>query len=137
MTGMTMPRLLPLALLALAACSDRSGGNAAAPNAAAPDHAKITGMDMGATAPAPNDTPATRLYKESMATMMTAMPDYTQDADIDFNRQMKVHHQAAIAMAEAQLAYGKDPASTALSKEIIAAQRKEIARIDAWLAQRR
>jgi hypothetical protein len=94
------------------------------------------GMNMAMMAPAPNDTPATRSYKQSMATMMQSMPAYTQDADVDFNKQMKIHHQAAIDMAEVQLANGKDPASKALAQKIIADQRKEIAQIDAWLQQR-
>lgn len=42
-------------------------------------------MDMGMTTAAPGDTPATRSYKSSMATMMNSMPAYTQDADVDFN----------------------------------------------------
>lgn len=49
---------------------------------------------------------------------------------------MKVHHQAAIDMAEVQLANGKDAATKALAQEIIGAQHREIAQIDAWLAQR-
>lgn len=94
-------------------------------------------MDMSMMTPAAGDTPATRSYKASMATMMKSMPAYTQDADVDFNQQMKVHHQAAVAMAEAELANGKDPASRALAQKIIADQRKEIAQIDDWLQQRR
>lgn len=91
---------------------------------------------MAMMTPAPDDTPATRSYKQSMTTMMSSMPAYTQDADVDFNRQMKVHHQAAIDMAEIELANGKDPASKALAQEVITAQRREIAQIDAWLAER-
>jgi uncharacterized protein (DUF305 family) len=128
------------AVLALAACSQPEAAKApesTAPASAAGGHHSDANSDhMAMLEPAPADTPATRGYKESMATMMRTMPAYTQDADIDFNKQMKVHHQAAIDMAEAQLAHGKDAASRTLAEEIIAAQRKEIAQIDAWLRQR-
>lgn len=62
---------------------------------------------------------------------------YTQDADVDFDQQMKLHHQATIAMAEAELANGKDSASRALAQKIIDDQRKETSQIDDWLPQRR
>jgi hypothetical protein len=146
--------LVPLAALLLMGCSQgesetppqaaaqpaseasaaEHGGSAGAPGRS---HGEEVGMDMRMMTPAPGDTPATRSYKASMSTMMKSMPAYTQDADVDFNQQMKVHHQAAIGMAEAQLAHGKDPASRALAQKIIADQRKEIAQIDDWLQQRR
>lgn len=131
-------------ILILTGCSGGGTDNAATAPAATPSgasaHEGMAGMagmaGMSSMEPAPNDTEATRGYKRSMATMMNSMPAYTQDADIDFNKQMKVHHQAAIDMAEAQLAHGTDPASRALAQEIVAAQRREIAQIDAWLRQR-
>ena len=57
----------------------------------------------------------------------------TGDADRDFAVMMKIHHQGAIDMAQAQLVAGKDPEMRKLAKEIIVAQRKEIALIDRWL----
>lgn len=146
--------LMPLTALIVVGCSQDENGQATqaaaqpasasasaehvdAPGAPAHTHGEAQGdMKMAMMTPAPEDTPATRSYKASMATMMKSMPAYTQDADVDFNRQMKVHHQAAIDMAEAELANGKDPASKALAQEIISAQRKEIAQIDAWLRDR-
>ena len=138
--------LIPLAALLLAGCSQ--GENETSPQAAAQPASAVSaaehgggdehgGMDVAMMTPAAGDTPATRSYKASMATMMKSMPAYTQDADVDFNQQMKVHHQAAIAMAEAELAHGRDPASRALAQKIIADQRQEIAQIDTWLQQRR
>lgn len=91
---------------------------------------------MAMMQPAAGDTPATRGYKASMMKMMQGMPPYTGDADIDFNKQMRVHHLAAIDMAEAQLANGQDPATKALAQKIISDQKKEVAQIDAWLQQR-
>lgn len=91
---------------------------------------------MAMMTPAPGDSPATRGYKASMMKMMQGMPPYTGDADIDFNKQMRVHHIAAVDMAEAQLAHGNDPASKALAQKIITDQKKEIAQIDVWMQQR-
>lgn len=93
-------------------------------------------MDMGATGPAAGDSEATRGSKAAMMKMMHGMPPYTGDADVDFNKQMRGHHVAAVEMAEVELANGKDPESRALALGIIAAQKKEIAQIDAWLAKR-
>src|ERR1700730_3309865 len=56
----------------------------------------------------------------------------TGDADIDFMKQMRTHHEAAIDMAKVVLANGKDVDTKKLAQEIIAAQEKEIATIDAW-----
>ena len=91
---------------------------------------------MASMMPKPNDSAATKGYKQSMMRMMEGMPPYTGDADIDFNKQMRVHHLAAIDMAEVQLAQGTNPESKALAQKIIEEQRKEIAQIDAWLQQR-
>jgi uncharacterized protein (DUF305 family) len=93
-------------------------------------------MDMASTTPQPGDSAATRGYKEAMARMMDGAPPYTGDADIDFNKQMRIHHIAAIDMAEVHLANGKDEGSKALARKIIADQKREVAQIDAWLQQR-
>jgi Domain of unknown function (DUF305) len=93
-------------------------------------------MDMAMMGPAAGDSEATRGSKAAMMKMMHGMPAYTGDADVDFNKQMRGHHVAAIEMAEVQLKHGKDPESRALAQEIIVAQKKEIAGIDAWLAKR-
>lgn len=93
-------------------------------------------MDMDAMGPEAGDSEATRGSKAAMMKMMQGMPPYTGDADVDFNKQMRGHHVAAVEMAEVVLANGKDPESRALAQGIIAAQKKEIAQIDAWLAKR-
>ena len=56
------------------------------------------------------------------------------DTDKDFAMMMKIHHQGAIDMAQMELAHGKSPAMKAMAKQIIAAQKKEIAQFDRWLA---
>lgn len=93
-------------------------------------------MDMAMMGPAAGDSEATRGSKAAMMKMMQGMPPYTGDADVDFNKQMRGHHVAAVDMAEVQLAHGKDAESRALAQEIIKAQKTEIAQIDAWLKKR-
>lgn len=93
-------------------------------------------MDMAMMMPAAGDSAATRGSKQAMMKMMQGMPPYTGDADVDFNKQMRGHHLAAIDMAEVQLANGKDAESRALATKIIADQKREVAQIDAWLQKR-
>lgn len=112
----------------LAACSQQpaTSGNTA-------DHAAMNHQAMTATA---SDSPATRGYKQSMTAMMTDAPAYTGDADVDFMQQMRVHHVAAVAMAQTELVHGKDAQARALAKAVIAAQQQEIEQIDGWLRER-
>lgn len=84
-----------------------------------------------------SDSAATRGYKASMQSMMTDAPPYTGNADVDFMQQMRVHHEAAVAMSKTELAEGKDPVARALAQKVIAAQQAEIAEIDRWLATAR
>jgi uncharacterized protein (DUF305 family) len=46
---------------------------------------------------------------------------------------MRHHHQAAVEMAKVVVANGKDADVKKLAQEIVTAQEKEIATIDAWL----
>lgn len=92
---------------------------------------------MGPMMPAAQDSAATREYKQAMMASMQNGPPFTGDADRDFMQQMRVHHQAAIQMSETLLKHGKDQQTQALAQEIIKAQQREIAEIDAWLSSRR
>lgn len=67
---------------------------------------------------------------------MQKMP-MTGDTDKDFAMMMKIHHQQAVHMAELQLKTGKSPEMKTMSKQIIAAQKKEIAQFDKWLARQK
>lgn len=58
----------------------------------------------------------------------------TGDVDYDFAFNMRMHHQMAVDMSQAQLKNGKSPKLRAMATNIIAAQKKEIAILDAWLA---
>jgi uncharacterized protein (DUF305 family) len=65
---------------------------------------------------------------------MQKMP-MSGDTDKDFVMMMKMHHQQALNMAEMELKHGKSPEVKAMAKRIIAAQKKEIAQFDRWLAK--
>lgn len=81
----------------------------------------MKGMDMQAMMKANN---------EKMASMKM-----TGDADVDFAMMMRVHHQGAIDMAEAELRTGNNAQMRKLAKDIIAAQKREIAQLDKFLAK--
>ena len=84
----------------------------------------------------PDDSTSTKGYKSAMMKMMQEMPNFTGDADVDFMKQMRAHHQAAIDMATVVVANGKDAEAKKLAHEIITAQEAEIAVIDAWLKKK-
>ncbi|WP_435418084.1 DUF305 domain-containing protein [Parerythrobacter aurantius] len=117
--------------LMLSACQDAPDDAAGAGEGGA-----MTGHDMASHGATSGDSPATAGYKQSMTAMMEEAPPYTGDADVDFMQQMKVHHEAAIAMSETVLEHGKDAETRALAEAIIREQRREISEIDAWLAKR-
>jgi len=59
----------------------------------------------------------------------------TGNADVDFAMMMRIHHQGAIDMAQAELRDGKNPQMRKMAQDIIAAQKKEIAQLDKFLAK--
>lgn len=121
--------LAPLAFLAIFGCSP------SAPPLANAD-AKMGKMSMDMTMPAEGDSTATRGYKTAMSTMMEKMPMFSGDADTDFMKQMRGHHQSAIDMAQVELANGADAEAKLLAQKIITDQKAEIAQIDAWLSKK-
>ena len=64
---------------------------------------------------------------------MAAM-SVTGDVDYDFAANMRMHHQMAVEMSQAELKNGKSPKLLRMAKDIIAAQKKEIAVFDQWMA---
>jgi len=63
--------------------------------------------------------------------MMEAMKE--QDADRAFAKGMAEHHKGAIAMAETELKYGKDPEMRKMAEAVIKAQKAEIEQLEKWL----
>ena len=57
----------------------------------------------------------------------------TGDTDYDFAANMRMHHQMAVDMSQAELKNGKNPQMLLMAKDIIAAQKKEIATFDKWM----
>lgn len=58
----------------------------------------------------------------------------TGDVDFDYAANMRMHHQLAIEMSQAQIRNGKNPKLRNLANKIIAQHRKEIAILDQWMA---
>lgn len=135
-------RLFICALGALALLGSAPAGLAQTP--ATPAEKSGT---KGAAAPAKKDSMMGGMsdmsgkgeMRESMMGMMKNMESMKMsgDTDRDFAMMMKVHHQAAIDMAQMELKDGKDTKMRAMAKQIIKAQQKEIKEIDQWLAKRK
>ena len=77
--------------------------------------------------------------KKSMMSGMEGMQNMPMsgDTDRDFATMMKMHHQQAVNMAQTEITNGKSPEMKAMAKRIIAAQKKEIAEFDKWLAKQK
>lgn len=80
-------------------------------------------------------TPMQQELMQGMNQMHGAMHDGMthKNPDAAFSAGMIPHHQGAIAMAEVQLKYGKDPEMRKLAQAIIDAQGPEIARMNDWI----
>ena len=131
-----MKLIAPLvpALLLLAAC----GAETPKQDAAAVDHSAMdhSGHDMGGAAK-PALTEAQAAYKAANDTMHAGMADIPADPDVAFMQGMLAHHRGAVAMSEVALKHAKDEQARNLATRIIAAQKGEIAEMQAWLETRK
>ena len=85
------------------------------------DHSKMEGMkNMNG-------------MKHMDGTKHTEGMSMTGDVDYDFAVNMRMHHQMAVDMSQAQLKNGKSPKLRTMATSIIAAQKKEIASLDQWI----
>ena len=126
--------LAPTALVLLAACGADTD-TAAKP--AAVDHSTMdhSGHDMTGAAK-PELTEAQAAYKAVNDKMHAGMADIPADADVAFMQGMLAHHQGAVEMSEVALKYAKDEQARDLAARVIAAQKAEIAEMQAWLKAR-
>jgi uncharacterized protein (DUF305 family) len=79
-----------------------------------------------------------QFMNESMDRMDKGMKSAPMNGDVDhdFATMMMPHHQGAIDMAKAELAYGKDPLMRRLAEEIIVDQQSEIQAMQLWLSKK-
>jgi len=90
-------------------------------------------MPMSTTKPMPAAGMDMKAMMKDMNEKMASMP-MTGKPDIDFAMMMRIHHEGAIQMADAQLRDGKEPQMRKMAKDIVSAQKKEIAQLDKFLA---
>lgn len=70
----------------------------------------------------------------AMDSMMSGLSGKTGDAfDKAFIEEMIMHHEGAVAMAQAALKYAKHPEIKTMANAIISAQTTEINQMKAWL----
>ena len=123
--------LIPAALL-LAACGAETPAQDAAVDHSTMDH---SGHDMGGDTKA-ELTEAQAAFKAANDKMHAGMSDIPADADVAFMQGMLAHHQGAVEMSEVALKYAKDAEARDLATRVIAAQKAEIAEMEAWLKAR-
>lgn len=126
------PRAASVAVLALTAVLFLPA--AGAQTAAMPGAAPMQGMQGKSGAGGMSGGMDMKAMMKDNNDKMSAMA-MTGNSDVDFAMMMRIHHQGAIDMAQAELRDGKDPQMRKMAQDIIAAQKKEIAQFDKFLAK--
>ena len=121
-----------LCLASIAALYFTSGGHAQTAEPMKPSASMASGQMS-------HDGAGSEGMKSSMAMGMDKMQKMSMsgDTDKDFAMMMKMHHQQAVDMANMQLKHGKSSEMKKMAKQIIAAQNKEIAQFNKWLARQK
>lgn len=102
-------------------------------------HGAVDASKAAGMAPADGNVPDfTRAYVDAMDAMHGPMMEgvMADDPDTAFVRGMIPHHQGAIDMARIVQQHGDDPQTKAWAEQIIAAQEREIAEMEAWLKEK-
>ncbi|HEY4714478.1 MAG TPA: DUF305 domain-containing protein [Aquirhabdus sp.] len=98
------------------------------------DNKPMSSMKMdGMTADTMDHSKMSGMTSHSMDHSKMKGMSMTGDTDYDFAANMRMHHQMAVDMSQAELKNGKNPQMLRMAKHIIAAQKKEIAVLDKWL----
>lgn len=129
-------KTLPIAFIALSAALLQPTAHAQVPAGSGSDS-----MKAGKADPSPMPHGGMGMKSMDMEGMMKGNNDkmssmqMTGNPDVDFAMMMRIHHQGAIDMAEAELRDGKAPEMRKMARDIMAAQKKEIAQLDRFLAK--
>ncbi|EPE3187778.1 TPA: DUF305 domain-containing protein [Enterobacter asburiae] len=96
------------------------------------EHSEMGMSDMHSSA-------SSQEYMAGMQDMHDKMMAAVNESDPDkaFAKGMVAHHEGAIAMAETELKYGKDPEMRKLAQDIIKAQKGEIEQMNKWLGSQK
>lgn len=132
---MRRQRIRPLLLACAVMLAPAALAQPTQPQAPPPGEATAAPPQIAPMAPLPTASPADLAFARGMSQMnrsMMAVHD-TGNTDRDFVLNMLPHHQGAVDMAQTELRYGHDPSLRRLATGIIAAQRREIAEMNAWL----
>jgi uncharacterized protein (DUF305 family) len=125
--------LLATAVLLLSACAAETE---APKEEMAVDHSAMGHSGDTPTANTADLNEAQAAYKAANDTMHAGMADIPADPDVAFMQGMLAHHQGAVAMSQVALKYAKDAKARDLAARVIAAQKAEIAEMEAWLKDR-
>src|SRR4051812_42628425 len=117
-----------IAVFAAATFLPIAGAQPAAAPGAAPTHT----MHGKSGTPAATGGPDMKTMMKENDDKMSSMA-MTGDPDIDFALMMRIHHQGAVDMAQAELRDGRNPQMRKMAQDIIAAQKTEIAQLDKFL----
>ena len=124
------PRTLSCALGAIALSAAALAAQAQPAPSMPAEHA---GMSHAVEA---NASESTKAFQQGEEKMMKDMGQpYSGNADKDFVAHMIPHHEGAVDMAEVQLKYGKDPELRKMARDIIKAQKQEVAFMKKWQAR--